>query len=266
MQQIAYFIRKYNYFLLFLLLEFISVALTIRSHSYHRSKFINSTYSITGKLLDISMSIFEYGHLKSDNFRLAEENAKLRTLMDTYSKGEIILDTAKIKNKFVAAKVIQNSYTKQNNVLTIDKGQSDGILEDMGVANSSGIIGIINNTSAKYATVLSVLNENSKINAKLKNNNYFGILTWNGKDHRYSQLLDIQRQANIKIGDTVVTGGKSIVFPENIPIGKIKKFDASNKNYSNIEIELFNDMSNLGFVYVIENIDKKEILDLRNND
>ena len=267
MQQIAYFIEKYKYFLLFLVLEFIAVLFTIQSHSYHKSQFINSANSITGGLLDKSVSFFEYTSLKSENKRLAIENTLLRNQLDIKHNTTpvSIADSTNLKNKYITAKVIQNNYTKRNNILTINKGRKDGLKLDMGVINSTGVIGIINGLSNNYATVLSVLNTHSRINAKLKKSHYFGTLSWNGDSYRTAQLVDIQRQAGIAIGDTIVSGGKSVLFPENIEIGTIKSFDFTNKNYKNIEIELFTDMSNLGYVYVIENLDKEEITQLGNN-
>jgi rod shape-determining protein MreC len=56
-----------------------------------------------------------------------------------------------------------------------------GIKTDMGVVNSQGIIGIVDNTSEKYATVMSILNKKSQINAKIKKTNHFGSLIWDGK-------------------------------------------------------------------------------------
>jgi rod shape-determining protein MreC len=38
----------------------------------------------------------------------------------------------------------------------------------MGVINDLGIVGIVDNTSPKFATVVSILNVKSQINAKLK--------------------------------------------------------------------------------------------------
>lgn len=268
MQQIAYFIEKYKYFLLFLVLEFLAIALTIQSHNYHKSQFINSANSITGGLLKSSMSFFEYTSLKKENERLAAENTLLRNKLDIKTNMNLtqFRDSTGLKNEYITAKVIQNNYTKKNNILTLNKGTSDGLQIDMGVINSTGIIGVVNKVSENYATVLSILNSHSKINAKLKKSHYFGTLSWNGRTHLTTQLIDIQRQANINIGDTIVSGGKSILFPENIEIGTIKSFEQTNKNYSNIEVDLFTDMSNLGYVYVIKNLDRAEIEQLENKD
>jgi rod shape-determining protein MreC len=137
----------------------------------------------------------------------------------------------------------------------------------MGVVNSKGIIGIVNQVSNNYATVLSILHSKSKINAQIKGSHYFGTLAWDGLDYQYSQLSDIQRQAPLQIGDTIVSGGKSLLFPEGIPIGVVVDFKTTSKSFDNIKIKLFNDMSNLGYVQVIQSSDKNEIEKLiRQND
>ncbi|WP_139958319.1 rod shape-determining protein MreC [Flavicella sediminum] len=266
MQHIAYFIQKYKYFLLFILLEVFAFLLTVQSRSYHKSQFINSANAITGGFFETSNSFFEYTTLKKENLRLAEENTLLRNQLASIPEQihTIPLDSTLQTNEFITAKVISNNFKKRNNVLTIDKGTNDGLSIDMGVITSHGIIGVINNISSNYATVLSILNSKSKINVKLKRSHYFGTLDWNGKNYRYSQLQDIQRQAPIQIGDTIVSGGKSILFPEGILIGRISDFKINNKNYENIEVELFTDMSNLGYVHVIKNNDKEEIEKLEN--
>jgi rod shape-determining protein MreC len=51
-------------------------------------------------------------------------------------------------------------------------GELEGIKPDMGVINSLGIVGIIENTSPNYATVISILNKKSQINAKIKKSNH----------------------------------------------------------------------------------------------
>jgi len=134
----------------------------------------------------------------------------------------------------------------------------------MGVITAKGILGIIENTSNNFSTLQSILNENSNINAKLKNTNNFGSLTWNAQTYNTVQLVDIPRLVPLVIGDTIVTGGMSSIFPENVPIGTIKKFDLNDsKSFWNIEVALFNDMTSIKNVYVISNADREEIIELQ---
>ena len=93
------------------------------------------------------------------------------------------------------------------------------------------------------------------------------------------KLNDIPETANIKIGDSIVTGGMSLIFPEGIKIGVISKISSnenqvnsfsiksgnndvfeyeSRENYLNIKVKLNTDMSNLNNVYIIESLNKEE--------
>lgn len=268
MQQIINFIIRNRYLLLFLLLEIIALIFIIQSHSYHRSKVISSSNRIIGNFYTQTSSIKDYFGLAIENEKLATENAYLRGLL---SQKNIAFDSVvhQVKDtvyhqeyNYIVAKVINNSYSKRNNYLTLNKGLKHGIYKDMGVILPNGVIGVIHNVSENYATVLSLLNENSKINVGVKNSNHFGTLAWNGKSYEEAQLLDFPRRADLKVGDTVVTGGKSVLFPEGIPVGVIKDLNLRNNYYENIVITLLTDMSNLGYVYVVNNIDKKEIENL----
>ena len=270
MQQIVNFIIKYKYFLFFLLLEIIAISFTIQSHSYHNSKFSNSANFLSGGIYKRVNRFKEYKTLRESNKQLLDENSHLKNMLSQELKsdtGTIIdaIDTTKYfqKYSYSAAKVIDNQYQRKFNYLTIDRGTRHGIKTEMAVANSKGIIGITKNISDKYATVLSILNENSKINVKLSNSPHFGTLEWNGKDYNVLQLVDLPIQANIKLGDTLITGGKSVIFPEGIPVGTINDFQVKNNNYSYIDVKLFNDMSAIGPVYIIVSIDKKEIEELQ---
>ncbi|MBP6072654.1 MAG: rod shape-determining protein MreC [Flavobacterium sp.] len=267
MQQIISYIIKNSHRMLFLLLMVIAISLTIDSHSYHKSKVISSANFFTGGIYSEINSINEYFDLKTKNDELASENARLKSLLfnlnDTTTT--VVLDSLKgvKKTDLITAKVIKNSYSVHENFLTIDGGSNQGIAPDMGVINSAGIVGITETTSAKYATVISILNTKSQINAKIKKSNHFGTLIWNGKSTGFVQLIDVPRLATVRKGDTIVTGSQSTIFPENINIGTIDKIYIDNEtNFFTINVKLFNDMTSLGHVYIIKNKDKKEIEDL----
>lgn len=267
MQQIFNFIFKNSNRILFLLLLGISLSLTIQSHSFHRSKIISSANFLSGGVYEKVNNLNEYLNLKTQNDALALENAKLKSLLfnseDTTAVPKLdSLKGVKLED-IIVSKVIHNSYNVYENYLTLNSGELQGVKTDMGVINSLGIIGIIENTSPKYATVISILNKRTQINAKIKKSNHFGSLNWNGKSTGFVQLTDLPRLALIKIGDTIVTGGQSVIFPENINIGTIHKIYTDNKtNYFTIDVKLFNDMTSLGHVYIIENKDRKEVIEL----
>ena len=265
MQHLIYFIRKYRYFLLFILLEIIAFYFTIQHHSYHQSKFVNSANFISGGLYNKVNSINEYFHLKTENQLLNEEIARLKnqlekTQITTNDSVFVVVDTTYNiqKYEYTIAKVINNNYTKRNNYLTINKGTNNQISPELGVINSKGIIGVVKNVSSNYATVLSILNNSSKINVRLKNSNHFGSLIWNGDDYAYVQITDFPRQAKLKKGDTIITGGKSAIFPEGINIGTIQEIIVKNHQYHQIDVKLFNDMSAIGQVQIVKNLQKEE--------
>jgi len=266
MQQIFNFIFKNSYRMLFLLLMIISISLTIQSHSYHKSKIISSANFLSGGVYNKMNAVEEYFNLKIQNDELAKENARLKSILFN------LKDTTKIqydsingikKIDLITSKVIKNSYNTHENYLTLNKGSKEGIKQDMGVINSLGIVGIVETTSKNYATVLSILNTVRPINAKIKKSGHFGSLVWNGKNTGFVQLTDVPRLATVKKGDTIVTGGQSTIFPENINIGTIEKVYIDNEtNFYTLDIRLFNDMTSLGYVYIIKNKDTEELLKL----
>lgn len=272
MQQILSFFFKNKFFLLFLFLEFIAIFFTIQSHSYHRSKFVNSSNFLTGGIYNKINNFKEFILLKVENKRLSEENVQLKNLLNLQNislsvSDSLVIDTINYyqKFKYISAKVVNNEYRKNNNYLTLNKGSSNGVSSDLGVINTKGVVGITRSVSNRYTTVLSILNVNYQINVKLLNSDHFGSLSWNNRDYRTVQLLYLPIQANIKIGDTILTGGKSTIFPEGIPVGTIKDFKTKNNNYENINILLFNDMSAISYVEIIDNLDKLEIKTLEEN-
>jgi rod shape-determining protein MreC len=267
MQQIFNFIYKNSNRLLFLLLLGISFFLTIQSHSYHRSKVISSANFLTGGVYERINNVSEYLNLRTQNDALAQENAKLRSLLFDVKDTTAIPKLDSIKGlhptDIIVSKVIHNSFNSYENYLTLNSGSLQGVEPDMGVINSLGIVGIIDNTSANYATVISILNIKSQINAKLKKSNHFGSLGWDGKSTGFVQLTDVPRLAAIRKGDTIVTGGQSVIFPENINIGTIDRIRIDDQtHYYTLDVKLFNDMTNLGHVYILKSKGREEIINL----
>lgn len=261
MQRIINFILRNRNAFLYSFLALISLVITVRSHSYHQSKFFNSSKWLTGNVYGTASGISSYFNLREENNRLVNENERLHRMLFNAENSVIEpLDSTLLDYEVLSAHLIKNSFTSPRNYVTIDKGEKQGVKQDMGVITTKGILGIVENVSNNFSTVQSVLNTKSNINAKIKHTNYFGSLVWDAKDYTVVQLVDIPRLVPLVVGDTIVTGGMSSIFPENVPIGIIKKYDLNaSKSFYNIDVELFNDMVNIKNVYLIENKNREEI-------
>jgi rod shape-determining protein MreC len=265
MRNLVLFIWKYNFFFTFLLLEILSFALVVNSNYYQRASFINSSNYVAANILRTSKNVKDYFSLKEQNEILARENAILRThslvsfsesINDTY----IINDTTfKQKFTYTSCKVVNNSINRRNNYLTLNKGALDGIKPDMAVITSNGVVGVVKDVSKNFCTVMSLLHSKTVINCKVKKNNFFGPLNWDGSDYRYAYLNDIPTHASLKKGDTVTTSSYSLLFPENILVGTIESFERKPADFFyTVKIKLSTDFKKLSYVYVVNNIQKDE--------
>ena len=267
MQRIINFILRNRSSLLFLFLLAVALLLTVQNNALHQSRYFNSANWLTGSVYNTSNSVTGYFGLEQENDKLLEENRRLRMLLfNSEPRDSMELDTSGIRYQVMTASIIKNSYSKPDNYITIDKGRADSVVQDMGVITSRGILGIVEKTSGNYASVQSILNSKSNINAKIAGTDYFGSLTWDGRDYQLVQLEDIPRLVPLQEGDTIVTGAMSSIFPENIPIGTIEAFSLTeSQSFYQIDVRLINDMTNLKQVYLIRNRDREEILQLESD-
>lgn len=267
MQKIVNFIIRNKTFLLFLFLFSISIVFTIQSNSYRRSKFVNSANFLSGGIYNKVNNIAKYFNLEEQNRLLQEENKQLKAIL--FNRTEK-LDSTKLQYKVVdsvyeiiPATVIKNSFSLNNNILLINKGEQDSIQQDFGVVTSQGILGIVDQVSTRFSTVLSILNTKSKISAQLQNSRHYGTLQWNANAAEFVQLIDVPSKANLQKGDTICTSGRSAIFPKGIPIGIVNNYRLDEaENFYEIDVKLFTDMTNVEHAYIIKNNHANEINNL----
>jgi rod shape-determining protein MreC len=121
--------------------------------------------------------------------------------------------------------------------------------------------------SDNFSSVMSVLNSNARVSAKLKKTNQVGSLYWNGDDYRIGKLVDIPSHVRFSIGDTVVTSGYSYTYPEGLVIGVIEDWRIeAGDNFYNADVRFTVDFNSLHYVYVIQNIFRGELIDLEQSD
>ena len=144
------------------------------------------------------------------------------------------------------------------NYITLNRGRKNGLQKEMAVCTPEGIVGLIQDLSDHFAVVIPLINVDARISAKIKKNNYYGSLQWDGNDYSYSYLNDIPYHVEVNAGDTIVTSGLSKIFPEGIVVGYVESVDKVTANFLKIKVKLAVDFKRINHVYVILNNKKNE--------
>lgn len=246
-------------FLLFFGLEAVCMYLVVNFNSAQQAIFMESWTLYTGRVMERYNAVYNYIGLKEENRLLREELARLRGEAPTTQA----VDTAQVDSLansvdsihryvFTPATIINKSPLGNYNTVVIDRGRFSGVDMHQGVVSLKGIVGMVIAVSNRHARVMTLLNRNTQISAGIKHKNYFGSLVWRGTDARYMNLEAIPEYALIAEKDTVVTTGYSNMFPEGIPIGVIEELELKegDNNYT-IKVDLFENIYNLRYVYVV---------------
>ncbi len=269
MRSLFRFLAKNYFFLLFVVLETICLGMVVKYNNYQKVKFLNSSNAFIAKTYEIFNTFSGFFHLQQVNTELAAENASLKNELEKLAAREAKegLDSIAIDSvtyAFIPAKVINNSVNKQNNYITLNKGRKDGVRTDMGIIGPDGIVGIITNISDHYSTGPTLLNKKWKVSAKIKKNNYFGSLVWDGINFQHAKLNEIPFHVDPAVGDTIVTSGYSSYFPEGTMIGQIESFDhGSGDNFYDITVVLSTNFMTLSHVEIIKNYYANELINLQ---
>lgn len=274
MFQLIEFIKKGRHFFAFLILEIIAVFFIFRSYYNHNIAFLNSSQYIAGTFYNVENKLSKHLTLDYENQKLLEENALLKNkistlenIQDAYNNVLPIIDSNQYQRyQYTPTRIISNSVSRKHNYLTLNKGKRDNIGKDMAVITDRGVIGIIDATSNKFSRVISLLNENIKVNGNIKHKGIFGTIQWNGEDYRYVQLNNIPKHLIIEINDTVITDIRSNIFPSGIPIGIIENFklkDGTDEYIANVK--LFENFLKIENAYIVTDFDKIEIDSLNAN-
>ena len=274
MRNLLDFLAKYSYWLLFVLLEAISFVLLFRFNSYQGSVWFSSANIVAGKIYDTSSKIESYFQLSKINEQLTQRNLYLEQRLAKLERdlGDSAADTAKNKSlllkslhpyRLIPAKVVGMSWNRRDNLLTINKGEADGVKKDMGVVCGTGVVGIVYLTSAHYAIVIPVLNSQSNISCIIQGRGYFGYLHWTGGNISEAYVDDVPRHAHFKLYENVVTSGYSSVFPAGVMVGKILHvYNSTDQMSYRLKVELATDFGKLRDVCVIDNTALSEQADI----
>ena len=263
MRNLLEFLSKYYHWLLFLVLEVVSIVLLFQYNSYQGSVWFSTSNALVGKVYEVDAAIESFfsltkvnENLTRRNFYLERQVNQLRRLYADITRDTTVVERAELeflgRYELIPAKVVSNSIDRTDNLMTIDRGRKDGVEVDMGVACGNGVVGVVYLASDHYSVVMPVLNYHSRISCSIRHRGYFGYLKWSGGDASIAYVEDVPRHAKFKRGDWVETSGYSSIFPPGVLVGKIVEVYNSRDGLSyKLKVQLSTDFGNVRDVCVI---------------
>ena len=260
MRNLIQFIWRQHFTLLFFGLQSIAFFLLVQNNSFQRANFLGFANEVSGGAFETIAEAKDYLSLKEVNENLAEEIARLKSNEQEAHFGltpwlKVINDSLyRTQYEYTKARVVNSTVSQRNNYLTINQGSVNGFQPEIGVVCNEGVVGIIKNVSEHYSSVISVLHSRTRVSAKLKSSDYFGVLTWDGEKADRVQLSDIPSHVKIAVGDTVLTRGAGGVFPRNLLIGTIADYEPiEGTDFYVINLTLAVDFRKVSYVFAVTN-------------
>ena len=142
---------------------------------------------------------------------LLEENNRLEELLDFERESKMTILPARVIN-MSASPYLSSS-------LSIDIGLESGVEENDPVITPKGIIGKTTIIGDNDAIVQLINDVNFRLSVRIKPSGSTGILRWLDGDQYL--IKEVQKNANVDIGNKVVTSGFSDIFPNDLPVGEV---------------------------------------------
>lgn len=265
MRNIFAIIKKFYVFLLFLVLQILSIALLVDSTNYQRTQFLEQANSMVGQVYSRRARLSEYLRLGEINDQLSLENALLRSrLTENYLIERAAADTVRdtlTRQRFTyrTAKVVNASVNRMKNYLVLDRGYASDVQPKMSVIANGAIVGIVRSVTENFAVVMPVLHTDFKASVRLKRSGVDGSLVWSGGNPAIAEVIDIPKNIPVEVGDTIITSGHSRRFPANLLAGRVVEVNDEDNDYHLIRIELGADFRKLDHVLVVGDLYREEI-------
>ena len=184
------------------------------------NRFFTILYSPITWIRSLALIEEEAALLREKNLQLAFQIESMRYLLEDNNKLEKLLDfQQESKMTILPARVTNMSASPYVSSLSIDIGLESGVEENDPVITPKGIIGKTT-IVGDNATIVQLINDvNFRLSVRIKPSGSTGILRW--LDGDLYLIKEVQKNANVNIGNKVVTSGFSDIFPNDLPVGEV---------------------------------------------
>lgn len=193
--------------------------------------FNNISNSVTGWFDYMA----EAGEVYETNKKLEKSIEELQIKLDSYqnleSENQRLSSILELKNDYsdidsTAADIIARDSSNWFTVFTINKGAKDGIMKNQPVLTNGGLVGHTTDVGGNWAKVVSLIDTAHSVSGiSQRSGDYVqvdGDITLMGGG--LCKMTNITENADVIVGDVLVTSGIGGVYPEDIVIGTVQEF------------------------------------------
>lgn len=275
MRKLIEFIRSVYVVVLFVVLEAVAVSYYARSTHYTQARLLSQSNRVAGGMHGFFAGVRRYFTLGGENRLLLARVAELEERLARYEEAQTaerldgyLADIGESKYHFATAAVVSNTVNRTQNLLTLNRGRRDGVVEEMSVLSPDGaMVGYVVDCTERYSVALSVLNTSFRASGRIAGTDYFGSIYWDGVDQSVVVLGDVSKYADPEPGQEVVTTGFSQYFPEDVLIGWVEdaRMNETRTAYT-VRVRLAAEISRQTDVILVCNRDLYEIRDLQQSE
>ena len=202
-------------------------------------------------------SVYDYlkelKQIHSENQELRKENLRLLQIRDKALALEVenkILSgllnyIAPPEAKFVTARVIAEEGDAFSHSIVAYTGDNADIKKGQVVLSDRGVVGRIEQVGKFYSKIILITDINSKIPVMVERTRVRGILTGNNTPNPNMDFIPLE--AELTVGDRIITSGVAGIFPAGLPIGKISSIEKNN-----VKISTFTNLDRLEYVRIVD--------------
>ena len=202
---------------------------------------------------DYVKNIQDLINIRNKNNRLIQENIRLLQWQTVARKLQV--DNIALRQKFhvvkdnnekyITARVIAGSAGLLSNMLIVNAGGGNGVVNGQTVIGARGVIGRISQVSKSSSRVLLLTDINSRVPVMIEGNKTHALMT--GRNTNLATLVHLSQGAKISASDRIITSGQGGAFPSGLPIGIV-----TSVNDEGIDIKLFSDVSRIDYVRIVD--------------
>lgn len=195
--------------------------------------------------------------LREENRRLRLENEELRTQSISLQadaervkqlEAALKISQGSTNEQYLAANIVHRDSSAFTDVVSIDRGTNSGVRVGMVVLSSQGsLMGTVTEVFSSRAFVRLITDSKSKVAAQVESSQADGIVK--GAANR-TLTFDLA-QADIKVGDIIITSALTGRYPAGLPIGKVTDVSGTQQDlYRKVMLEPFVRLSTASTVLV----------------